>query len=67
MYLFLYKLLIQLKILVCSVVFFPFLNLQTKEETWSKSKYEPPRDKTNNVAVHPPSLIRAFAVRSVGS
>ena len=39
--------------------------------------YEPPRDKTNKMAcapsedsdqpVHPPSLIRAFAVHSVGS
>ena len=38
---------------------------------------EPPHDKTNNIACapsedsdqpgHPPSLIRAFAVRSVGS
>ena len=28
---------------------------------------EPPRDKTNNMAVHPPSLIRVFAMRSMGS
>ena len=53
------------------------VTLFTSLFSWRRSTCEPPHDKTNKVACassedsdqpgHPPSLIRVFAVRSVGS
>ena len=58
-------------------VFVALLNVLGKTELPSKSKYEPPHDKTNKMACapskdldqpgHSPSLIRVFAGHSVGS
>ena len=53
------------------------LLITTKDDTIKREWYEPPRDKTNKMSFassedsdqpgHQPSLIRVFAVRSVGS
>ena len=60
-----------------ALAFCSALILKLKLKTIHLSSFEPPYDKTNEMACastedsdqpgHPPSLIRVFAVRSIGS